>query len=46
MPKEFVGQDAVDAAAARAATTDKGVTPEPVTDKATDKGVPPAAPAS
>ena len=46
MPKQFVGQDAVDAAAARAATTDKGVTPEPVTDKATDKGVSPTAPAS
>ena len=42
----FVGQDAVDAAATRAATTDKGVTPEPATDKATDKGVSPTAPAS
>jgi hypothetical protein len=30
----------------QAATTDKGETPEPETDKATDKGVSPAAPAS
>ena len=39
-------QDAGVGADGLAATTDKGVTPDPATDKDTDKGLSPAAPAS
>ena len=46
MPKVFAEQDAGVGADGLAATTDKGVTPDPVTGKDTDKGLSPAAPAS
>ena len=44
MPTVLAEHDAGVGADDQAATTDKGVTPGPATDKATDKGVLPAAP--